>query len=179
MKRETQHTHFTTIQYKRSSLQYICLIIVLIFSFQSKAQTVTVPVTNWNTSIPAITEAGNNYDGTYASPTNQASINVGLPALLGSVKVYVHYEANPTWNSALVLSAKRTSNGSTLCVGCSISGGTAYITVPLTAVELFRISTVLSVTSYTGINMQYQVSGASVTIPAATYNSRIVFTVSN
>ncbi|MCT2407248.1 hypothetical protein NZD88_06805 [Chryseobacterium antibioticum] len=167
------------IHHKIFSVKYICLALFIMFSYHSKAQSVTVPVTNWNASITAITEAGNNYTGTYASPTNQASINVGLPALLGSVKVYVHYEANPTWNSSLILSAKRTSNGSTLCVGCSISGGTSYITVPLTAVELFRISTILSVTSYTGINIQYQVSGVSVTIPAATYNSRIVFTVSN
>jgi hypothetical protein len=158
---------------------YICFTFLFILCSHSKAQSVTVPVTNWNATIPPITEAGSDYSGTYSSPTNQASINVGLPALLGSVKVYVHYEGNPTWNSSLVLSAKRTSNGSTLCVGCAISGGTNYITVPLTAVELFRISTILSVTSYTGINIQYQVSGVSVTLPAATYNSRIVFTVSN
>ncbi|MGK6343845.1 hypothetical protein ACMGDK_16620 [Chryseobacterium sp. DT-3] len=167
-------------KHKIFSIKYsICFTFFFIFNYQSKAQSVTVPVTNWNAAIPAITEAGSNYSGTYSSPTNQASINVGLPALLGSVKVYVHYEANPTWNSSLVLSAKRTNNGSTLCVGCAISGGTNYITVPLTAVELFRISTILSVTSYTGINIQYQVSGVSVTLPAATYNSRIVFTVSN
>jgi len=144
-----------------------------------KAQSVTVSGTNWTVSIPSITEAGNNYAGTYTSATNQTILNVGLPALLGSVKVYVHYEANPTWNNSLILSAKRTNNGTTLCVGCSISGGTAYQTVTQTAIELFRISTILSVTSYTGINIQYQLSGVSVTIPAATYNSRIVFTVSN
>jgi len=171
--------HFMA-RHKMFSIKYcIGFTLFFIFSYESKAQSVTVPVTNWNAAIPAITEAGSNYSGTYSSPTNQASINVGLPALLGSVKVYVHYQGNPTWNSSLVLSAKRTSNGSTLCVGCNISGGTNYITVPLTAVELFRISTILSVTSYTGINIQYQVSGVSVTLPAATYNSKIVFTVSN
>ncbi|MGC5743371.1 hypothetical protein J4Q03_02525 [Chryseobacterium sp. NFX27] len=171
--------HFMA-RHKIFSVKYcIGFALFFIFGYESKAQSVTVPITNWNAAIPAITEAGSNYSGTYSSPTNQASINVGLPALLGSVKVYVHYEGNPTWNSSLVLSAKRTSNGSTLCIGCSISGGTNYITVPLTAVELFRISTILSVTSYTGINIQYQVSGVSVTLPAATYNSKIVFTVSN
>lgn len=164
--------------YKKLRVKYIC-IVFMILGCGCKAQSVTVSGTNWTVSIPSITEAGNNYAGTYTSATNQTILNVGLPALLGSVKVYVHYEANPTWNNSLILSAKRTNNGTTLCVGCSISGGTAYQTVTQTAIELFRISTILSVTSYTGINIQYQLSGVSVTIPAATYNSRIVFTVSN
>ncbi|MBB6372635.1 hypothetical protein [Chryseobacterium shigense] len=163
---------------KKLLTKYICFIFIMLNCYY-KAQSVAVSGTNWTASIPSITEAGSNYAGTYASATNQTILNVGLPALLGSVKVYVHYEPNPTWNNSLVLSAKRTSNGTTLCVGCTISGGTAYQTVTQTALELFRISTILSVTSYSGINIQYQLSGVSVTIPAATYNSKIVFTVSN
>lgn len=166
------------ISNKKLLIKYIYFI-PIILSCYCKAQSITVSGTNWTTSIPSITEAGSNYAGTYASATNQTILNVGLPALLGSVKVYVHYEPNPTWNNSLVLSARRTSNGTTLCLGCAISGGTAYQTVTQTAVELFRISTILSVTSYSGINIQYQLSGVSVTIPAATYNSKIVFTVSN
>ncbi|WP_228376229.1 hypothetical protein [Chryseobacterium sp. BLS98] len=168
----------TILRHKECIAKCICFIFFML-DMSSKAQTVSVSGTNWTASVPAITEAGSNYAGTYASATNQSILNVGLPALLGSVKVYVHYEANPTWDSSLVLSAKRTNNGTTLCIGCSISGGTAYQTVTQTALELFRISTILSVTSYTGINIQYQLSGVSVTIPAATYNSKIVFTVSN
>lgn len=165
-------------RYKKNSGKYICLVFIML-SCCCKAQSVIVSGTNWNAGIPSITEAGNNYTGTYSSATNQTILNVGLPALLGSVKVYVHYEANPTWNNSLILSAKRTSNGTTLCVGCIISGGTAYQTVTQTAIELFRISTILSVTSYSGINIEYQLSGVSVTIPAAAYHSKIVFTVSN
>jgi hypothetical protein len=60
-----------------------------------------------------------------------------------------------------------------------MNGGTTYQALTLTAVELFRIQAVVALTSYTGINVQFQLSGVSVTIPAATYQSRVVFTVAS
>lgn len=154
-------------------------IILLILSLALKSQrTITVGGTNWTVTIPSITEAGSNYAGTYESATNQILIGASVPLLLGNGKVSVHYQANPTWNSNLVLSARRTGNGTTACVGCSITGGTTYITVPLaTDVELFRITAVLALASYSNIPVQLQLSGVSVAIPAATYNSLVVFTI--
>jgi hypothetical protein len=163
------------ITYYKKSL-YIILLILLSSFF--KSQTITVTGTNWTVTVPTITEAGNNYAGSYESATNQAILAVSIP-IVGGAKVSVNYEANPTWHSSLVLSAKRTNNGSTLCVACTISGGTAYQALTLTAVELFRIQAVVALTSYTGINVQFQLSGVSVTIPAATYQSRVVFTVAS
>ncbi|MBD3904712.1 hypothetical protein NAL32_16065 [Chryseobacterium sp. Ch-15] len=90
----------------------------------------------------------------------------------------VHYAPNPTWNSNLILSAKRTSNGSTICLVCTMTGGTAYQTVTPTDIELFRLSASAAAISYSNIPIQLQLSGVSITIPAATYNSRIVFTIS-
>ncbi|MGG5210624.1 hypothetical protein ACQWU4_16990 [Chryseobacterium sp. MIQD13] len=158
--------------------KYILFIIFIISVSQYKAQTITVTGTNWTVSVPTITEAGSNYAGLYESATNQAILAVSVPLLLGNAKVSVHYEANPTWHNSLVLSAKRTSNGTTVCALCSITGGTAYQTVTLTDIELFRIQAVLALAAYTGINIQFQLSGVSVTIPATSYQSRIVFTVS-
>ncbi|RMZ58221.1 hypothetical protein D1632_18095 [Chryseobacterium nematophagum] len=143
-----------------------------------KAQTLTVSGTNWAVSIPSITEAGTNYAGTYESATNQVILTASVPLLLGNGKVSVHYEPNPTWNASLILSAKRTNNGSTVCALCTITGGTTYQTVTQTDIELFRIQAVLALASYTGINIQLQLSGVSVTIPATTYNSKVVFTIS-
>ncbi|RNA63925.1 hypothetical protein D1631_18085 [Chryseobacterium nematophagum] len=144
-----------------------------------QAQTLTVSGTNWAVSIPSITEAGTNYAGTYESATNQVILTASVPLLLGNGKVSVHYEPNPTWNASLILSAKRTNNGSTVCALCSITGGTTYQTVTQTDIELFRIQAVLALASYTGINIQLQLSGVSVTIPATTYNSKVVFTISS
>jgi hypothetical protein len=123
--------------------------------------------------IPPITGAGSNYAGTYESATNQILLKVDIPLLLSSGKV-----SNPTWNSNLILSTKRTGNGSTVCLVCTMTGGTAYQTVTLTDIELFRLSALAAVISYSNIPIQLQLSGVSVTIPAATYNSRVLFTIS-
>ena len=147
------------------------------FSIGFQSQTMTITGNNWAPSIPSITEAGNNYAGTYESATNQIILAVSVPAVLGSGKVSVHYEANPMWHSSLILSGRRTNNGTTTCVLCSITGGTAYQTITQTDLELFRIQAVLALGAYTGINIQLQLGGVSVAIPAATYSSRIVFTV--
>ncbi|OCK52446.1 hypothetical protein BA768_12060 [Chryseobacterium sp. CBo1] len=146
---------------------------------QAKAQrTLTVGGNNWTVTIPSITEAGTNYAGTYESAANQILLTASVPLLLGSGKVSVHYEANPTWNSSLILNARRTGDGTTVCVLCSISGGTTYQPIGLTDVELFRIVAIATLASYSNIPIQLQLSGVSVTVPAATYNSRIVFTIS-
>ena len=155
-------------------------ITVLLFSISlAKAQrTLTVGGNNWTVTIPSITEAGTNYAGTYESAANQILLTASVPLLLGSGKVSVRYEANPTWNSSLILNARRTGDGTTVCVLCSISGGTSYQPIGLTDVELFRIVAIATLASYSNIPIQLQLSGVSVTVPAATYNSRIVFTIS-
>ncbi|KMQ65995.1 hypothetical protein ACM39_16330 [Chryseobacterium sp. FH2] len=148
-------------------------------SFVHAQRTLTVGGTNWSVAVPSITEAGTNYTGSYESETNQILLAASVPLLLGSGKVSVHYEANPTWHSSLILSAKRTGNGTTACLACSITGGTTYLTLSTTDIELFRIQALLALASYSNIPVQLGVSGVSVTIPAASYNSRIVFTISS
>ncbi|WP_170828481.1 hypothetical protein [Chryseobacterium soldanellicola] len=164
---------------KEFLIKSIFFVILMIFNTILQAQrTLTVSGTNWTVPIPAITEAGSNYAGTYESATNQILLAAGVPLLLGSGKISVHYEANPTWHSSLILQARRTGNGTTTCGTCSITGGTTYITVPQTDVELFRIQAIVALATYTNIPIQIELTGVSVTIPAATYNSRIVFTIS-
>jgi hypothetical protein len=162
-----------------SYTKYIFFVLFIMFGYQYKAQTMTVTGSNWTVSVPTITEAGSNYTGLYESATNQVILAVSVPLLLGNAKVSVHYAANPTWNSSLLLAAKRTSNGTTICALCTITGGTAYQTITLTDIELFRIQAVLALGSYTGINIQLRLSGVSVTIPATSYQSQVVFTVSS
>lgn len=162
-----------------STERLLFILILITFSVFIKAQrTITVGGNNWTATIPTITEAGNNYSGTYESATNQILLATSVPLLLGSGKVSVHYEANPTWHTSLILNIKRTGNGTTACLACSLTGGTAYQVLTLTDVELFRINAVLSLASYSNIPIQLQLSGVSVTIPATTYNSRVVFTIS-
>ena len=163
----------------RVLLSKIILFLALILICSLNAQrTLTIGGNNWTVAVPSITEAGTNYSGTYESATNQILLSASVPLLLSSGKVSVRYEANPTWNSNLILHAKRTGDGTTVCLLCSITGGTAYQTITTTDIELFRIAAVLALASYSNIPIQLQLSGVSVTIPAATYNSRVVFTIS-
>lgn len=162
-----------------SHIKRTILSALFLLSSQIKSQrTLTVGGTNWVVNIPAITEAGNNYAGTYESASNEILLNASVPLVLGSGKVTMHYETNPTWNSVLILRARRTGNGTTSCTTCTITGGTTYTNIPLTTdVELFRITAVLALASYTNIPVQLELAGVSVTIPTGTYSSRIVFTI--
>ncbi|WP_228409693.1 hypothetical protein [Chryseobacterium sp. T16E-39] len=162
------------VKFSASSL-YIFLFILL--TGRASSQTLTVGGTNWTVPIPSITEAGTNYAGLYESATNQILLTASVPLLLGAAKVSVRYIANPTWNNSLVLNIKRTGNGTTVCLLCTITGGTTYQPITLSDVELFRITAVLALASYSNIPLQLELTGVSVTIPAAAYNSRIIFTI--
>lgn len=175
--------------------RYLYSLIFLITSGMN-AQTVNVSG-NWLPTIPAITEAGSNYAGTYdnsgSTGTNQIILSGTLPGsflnLLSSsgAKMTMRYTPNP-WNSSLSLSAKRTGGTTTIhgvCLLCtsSITGGTAYIPISQTADVTFvnfSFSGVLGLgnsVTFTDINLILQLAGVSVTIPASSYSARIVFTI--
>jgi hypothetical protein len=162
---------------KRYLFKINFIFFLIFFSILKSQRTLTVAGGNWAVPIPSITEAGSNYAGTYESIDNQVLLTTSVPALLGTGKVSVHYEPNPTWNSNLILNVKRTGDGTTVCVLCTITGGTAYQAVTLTDLELFRITAVLALGSYSNIPIKIQLSGVSVTVPVATYNSKLVFTI--
>lgn len=141
------------------------------------AQSLTVTGSNWSAPIVPIVEAGNNYSGSYQSEANQILLNVSVPLLLGQGRVSVRYEPNPVWDNNLGLSIRRTGNGTTLCVLCSLTGGDAYQPITTVDTELFRITAVLALASYSNIPIQLMLNGVSVLIPAANYNARVVFTI--
>ena len=172
------------------------LILVISSSMHSQQPVVTVSG-NWTASLPVITEAGNNYTGTYDNSTTSVSaitlstiLSGNFLSLLNSngAKISMHYTTT-AWNSSLGLSARRTGGTgsiSGLCLGCTanITGGLTFIPIQqaseATLVNL-TFSSLLglgSTASFSDINFILQVSGVSVTIPAATYSARVVFTVS-
>lgn len=173
---------------------FIALFIALNGFF--KGQTILVEGSNWTPTITAITEAGNNYTGTYQSPTDQIKISGELPksflSLLssGSAKVSMHHTPI-SWNGSLLLYAKRNGGSASisgLCVLCSssISGGDSnYIQIPQTGDATFfninfsgTLGLGTTTLTYADIYAQLQISGVSVIIPATTYSTQVVFTVS-
>ncbi|UKB80059.1 hypothetical protein [Chryseobacterium sp. MEBOG07] len=168
-------------------------IIALIMSSYLQGQTINIAGTNWTVSVPTITEAGTNYTGTYDNPS-QLTLSGNLPGsflnLLTSAgaKISMHYVPT-SWNSALKLYAKR-SGGTTaitgLCVLCTatISGGNVnFIEIPqagsvtLSTITFSGVLGLGNSVNYSAMNVQLEIGGVSVTIPAATYSAQIVFTV--
>ncbi|RXM40611.1 hypothetical protein BOQ62_04615 [Chryseobacterium sp. CH21] len=172
--------------------KYIYIIVLIMGSFL-EGQTINIAGSNWTVSVPTITEAGTNYTGTYNNPS-QLTLSGNLPGsflnLLSSsgARISMHYTP-ATWNSNLHLYAKR-SGGTTkingLCIACTatINGGNVnFIEIPqASAVTLSTItfSGLLGLgnsVDYSAINVQLEIGGVSVTIPAATYSAQIVFTI--
>ncbi|PWN69811.1 hypothetical protein C1631_007255 [Chryseobacterium phosphatilyticum] len=173
--------------------RYLYTILIVISGFV-EAQTVTVSG-NWAPTIASITEAGNNYAGTYdnITPSNPITMSGSLPGsflnLLSSSGAKITMHHTPTvWNSSLALSAKRTGGTTTingLCVACTatINGGTTYTSVPQATDVTFVTITFTGLlglgnsVNFSNINLQLQLTGVSVTVPAAAYSTRVVFTV--
>lgn len=162
-----------------ASVRLWTLVAALLVCIAAKAQTITVVGTDWSPVIPTITEAGSDYAGTYESTTTQMSLSLTVPALLGTGKVSVRYEPNPTWNNTLKIDVRKLNNGAGLCVLCSMTPdqSTPYQEVLTTDTELFRVVAVLSLASVTNIGLNLRVRGVSVTTPVDNYTARLVFTI--
>ncbi|MCE3077291.1 hypothetical protein [Chryseobacterium gwangjuense] len=169
------------------SIKSILTVLLIIINSLIKGQTVTVSGTDWSPTIPTITEAGSNYAGSYESASSQILISMTIPGLLlvgSSANISVNYEANPLWNNNLILERKRTGAGinGSVCILCSVSGGdTNYQTITTTPLVFFTLSTGVGLGTNTrnNIPVQIRLSGVSVTVPVATYNAKLVFTISN
>ncbi len=157
------------------------------------AQSINLVGSNWNLTIPSVTQAGTDYGGTYESSNNLITISGSLPNsflnLLGgrSAKVSVHYVPN-SWNNGLHLYAKRiggTASVGGVCLGCSatINDGLNYIEIPqgidntLFTIKFNGVLGLLTSVTYSNVNVQLKLSGASVTLPVDSYSATIVFTI--
>ncbi|MDQ1855959.1 hypothetical protein [Chryseobacterium sp. WLY505] len=178
---------------KEQFLKRYLYIIALMMGSYLQGQTINIAGTSWTVSVPTITEAGNNYAGTYDNPA-QLTLSGNLPGsflnLLSASGAKITMQLAPTsWNSSLKLYAKR-SGGTTkingLCVGCTatINGGTAnYIeilqasAVILSTITFSGLLGISNSVDYSAISVQLQIGGVSVTIPAAAYSTQVVFTI--
>lgn len=158
-------------------------ILLLSTTFQFlKSQSITVSGNGnlWTASPNTITEAGDNYSNPINSASNQILIAANLNLLFPNAKVTARYVPT-TWNNSFVLKIKTTGPGNSgLCLLCTVTPSSAdFITLGTSDVEVFRLKGTASLGSFTDIPLQLQLSGISVTIPVATYQNRIVFTISN
>ena len=177
----------------KPSLKRYLYIIILIMGSSLKGQTINITGTSWTATVPTITEAGTNYTGTYDNHS-LLTLSGHLPGsflnLLTSSGARISMQHVPTsWNSSLKLYAKRSGGTATingLCILCTatINGGTAnYIEIPQATAAILSTITFTGVLGlgnsidYSGINVQLEIGGVSVTIPAAAYSTQVVFTI--
>lgn len=164
---------------KNSVKGLIFLALLLLTNFFATAQTITVVGSSWTPTIPAISEAGSDYGGTYTTSTGQLKLNVSVPVLLGTGKVSVSYEQSSNWHNSLKIYISKLDNGSGLCVLCSItpSGATAFQEILQTDTEFFRVLAVLNLANVNNINVNLRLSGVSVLVPVDNYSTRVIFTI--
>ena len=126
----------------------------------------------WSRTVDAndlILGAGSNLKSTYESNSDQGLIAISnTSGDSDNWRVDVR-RSDVSWNENLVLSVKRTGNGTG---AGSISGGSDYQAVSAGDSEFFSGSG-----NRSDIPVQLQVSGMSVTIAPATYSTSIVYTV--
>lgn len=151
-----------------------------IYSQSALSPTISTSSSLWTVPIQVPTQAGTDYSSTeYTSSNNQFLLNVGLPFLVGGIAdVAVQMQTGSNWNNQLVLSIKRTGYGEPFCLLCGMQGAENYITITTTPIKLFSTGKILNLSNINNIPFQLKLTGTSVTIPSATYQATIVFTIS-
>jgi len=116
-----------------------------------------------------ITEAGNDFPGTYTSLADEVQIDVKWGNRDFQYRIEVRRD-DIDWNSQLQLWVQRTGDGKGR-TGGTISGGTPYQQITNSDLYFFGGSRTRQ-----KIPVQYQVRNVSVVIPAKTHSTTVVFT---
>ncbi len=175
-------------QIQKKNKQAILYYFILTFlSFQGFSQSISVSGSDWNVDLTGeITEAGEDFVGTYESANNQILVSMSIPGLLlvgSQATASIHYEENLVWQNNVVIESRRTGSGisGSICLLCSVSGGGSYQVITTNAVSFFTLNTGAGLVTNTrnNIPVQLRLSGITTSIPADNYSAEIVFTISN
>lgn len=115
--------------------------------------------------------AGSNLISTYTSGSGATLINVSATLDLLGWTVSVQ-RSDVNWLPSFHLYAKRTGSGS----GCSVNNGTTYQEVTTSGQSFFACPALLN-NGVSNVPVQYQLTGVSVAVPAGTYSTTIIYTV--
>ena len=145
------------------------LIIIFLFLFVGIGKAQYISVTGeWNYTIPIsdISDAGEDFSGTYTSDVDQAYIDIWY---WRNWKVSVQ-KNNIDWNDDIDIYTRRTGNG----WGSSsrINGGTNFTRIKDKSSNFFR-----GRGWNFNIPIQYEIRNISVTIPAHTYIIEVLYTL--
>ena len=148
-------------------------VIFLLSTGYAKSQSINA-IGSWSVSVPSntITEAGNDYNMNLTSMTNQTMLDINIPLTTASWRVDVNKQ-DSFWSNSLTLWIRKTGDGVGVA-GSSIS--------PIGSIPFFQLANMgqsffSGVKKYIGIPVQYEIRGLSVLIPASTYNTTVVYTI--
>lgn len=114
-------------------------------------------------------EAGDDIPGTIRSDADQISLSVNGNVNKSNWVIRVHMEEYNTWNNNLELWVRRTGNG----VGSgSVYGGNTFQRIARMETDFFSGQRVVN-----NIDVQYELRGATVLIPASNYQATIFYTL--
>lgn len=126
---------------------------------------------SWSRSVDAsdlVSGAGSNLASSYESTAGAITLTItGTVGGTDSWRIDVK-KVDASWSSVLPLYFRRTDAGS----GGSVSGGTTYQQITDADLSFFSGAGDVS-----GIGLQAQVGGVSVTVPPAAYSTAVYFTV--
>jgi len=149
---------------------YSIIFILLVFT---KAEAIDVTATgSWNRTVDAsdlASGAGSDLVGIYESAVNATALTIlNTTGNTDNWRIDVR-RSDSTWHGNFVLYIQRTSDGSG---GGSISGGLSYTAIGTTDSQFFS-----GAGDRSSVNLQYKLTGMSVSIPPNTYSTTVVFTV--
>lgn len=155
-------------------LSVICLFLLNDSFTQSLTVTGGWTRTLSNTNI---TQAGLDYatGGTLSAAVNQSTINVNSAA--NSIAYIYIQKSDVSWDTRLILAALRTGTG-TGSTNFSTTNGTTALTITNTPQYFFEVRPG-SGTQVSNIPIQYTIKGFTVLLPAKTYTTTLLYTVSN
>jgi hypothetical protein len=156
---------------KAGKMAGLILLATLVFITVLEAVTAITVTGSWSLSIGQANltgGAGTDLTSTYTSATNQATLGVsGTYSHTWRIDVM---RIDTTWHTNLHLWVKRTNNGTS--GSGSYSGGTTFLDLTTTNQTFMT-----GAGDRTGFTLQFQLTGVSTAIPAASYSTTIRYTI--
>jgi hypothetical protein len=148
-------------------------ITLLLSAICVEAQSINA-IGSWSVSVPSntISEAGNDYNMNLTSMTNQTILDINVPLTTTNWRVDVNKQ-DSFWNNSLTLWIRKTGDG----IGVTGSSISPIGTIPFFQLANMGQAFFSGVKNYVGIPIQYEIRGLSVMIPASTYNTTVVYTI--
>ena len=156
----------------------ICLITIcfVIFLLLLSAQTGGISISatgDWTETIDAfdlVSGAGSDLIDTYESIANATVLTITAAGGGGGKPWRIDVKrTDSNWHTDFTLYVRRTSDGTG---PGSISGGLSYIEIVTTDSSFFS-----GVDNRSGIDVQYELTGMSVSVPPAIYSTTVTYTV--